>query len=83
MARWCSACGRDVHDPDEHELVKVGPARYHTCKNLVLVGERAARDLVTGERRVLRRFVPETPQRTKMNLTRWVHRDTLEAQDDH
>lgn len=59
MARPCGVCHRDVHDPDEHELVRAGKARWHVCKNLVLVAEQSARDLVTGERRVLNRYVPE------------------------
>jgi len=79
--KFCKLCGRDRHDPDEHELVKVGRNRRRVCKNLVLVAEQSARDLVTGERRVIKRYVPDNPQRTAANRTRWVHRGTLAAID--
>lgn len=92
--KFCKRCGRDRFDPDEHEVVKIptggllhvakhetGTIRRRVCKNLTLVADSTARDLVTGETRVLKRYVPETPQRTKANRARWVHRDTLKAQD--
>lgn len=98
-SKFCKVCGRDRFDPDEHEVVEIptptGTARRRVCKNLVLIAEHGARDLVTGERRVIKRYVPEKqlrlpdgeltmvpdPQRTKANRARWVHRDTLKAQD--
>jgi hypothetical protein len=97
-SKYCKVCGRDRHDPEEHDVVRIptpaGEVRRRRCKNLVIVAEHAARDLVTGERRVIKRYVPERqleidgetttvpdPQRTQANQARWVHRDTLKAQD--
>lgn len=72
--RPCRDCGRDVHDPDEHE------GRPRVCKNLVLIADRTAVDLATGERVVREHYIPETPQRTRQNNARFVHRATLAAQ---
>jgi hypothetical protein len=104
MPRFCRDCGRDVHDPDEHEKIdvtivdendeKVGVEKRRRCRNLVLVADQTAVDLVTGRRIVRNRYVPTKhveidgeqvevmdPQRTRFNNTRRVHRDTLAAQD--
>lgn len=95
--RACGLCGRDVHDPDEHDLVVVPVPnsrrkhRYHVCKNMVTIAEQSARDLVTGERRVIKRYVPTKTvgdelevidiQRTAQNRTRSIHKDALAAQE--
>lgn len=66
------------------------PLRYHLCRRMVTIAEQSARDLVSGERRVLKRYVPTAErngveildiQRTAMNRTRSIHQDSLKAQD--
>lgn len=68
MARHCKECGRDVHDPDEHEKIdvtsvdaagdKVGLEKRRRCKNMVAVADQTAVDLRTGKRVVRSRYVP-------------------------
>lgn len=83
MAAYCNRCGRDRFDEAEHEVDHIttdgGVIRRRRCLNLVLVADQTARDLVTGESRLVKRYVPDTPQRTRANRTRWIHRDTLAA----
>lgn len=86
MPRFCTRCNRDVHDPKEHAKFPVklpdGQERMEReCLGLVLVADQASVDLITGKRRVHKRYVPDTPQRTRQNNARYAHKDALVAQD--